>query len=516
MLASAIIIFREVLEAALIISIVLAATRGVIRRKRWVSGGVLMGIALASIVAYFASNIADMAEGLGQEIFNAAVLTAAVLMLAWHNIWMATHAQELTARMKLVGTSVAEGQTPMHMLAVVVALAVLREGSEFVLFLYGMAASAVGTMNMVIGGTLGLTGGIIVGTGLYLGLLRIPAKLMFQVTGWLILLLAAGLMSEAARFLVQADLLPTLSIGPLWDTSSFISDHSLSGHTLHILIGYTPRPLGIQLLVYILTLLIIGGLMFFRSNIKPRKITKPVSSLIVIFALGLTTILSPVDASAGDLVYSPIVEGGELELEFIGHRENGGDQQHKWEVGYGFTDRFKSAVFLETEKSSGEGFSASAIAWENIFQLTEQGKYWLDLGLYVEYEHSLIDGGHDKIETKLLMEKQVGNVMNRVNLIFEKDISGPDQEGVEFEYAWQSTYRFSKKLEFGIEGFGGFGELNDFAPSHEQEHSFGPLVMGKLPVSKGWNFKYQVGYQAGLNQSTNDRVKAMIEFETHF
>src|SRR6202030_1420353 len=140
-------------------------------------------------------------------------------------------------------------------------LAVLREGSEVVLFLYGIAlASQGGAVAMALGGAVGLVLGVAAGTAIYWGLVSIPMRLLFTVTSWLVLLLAAGLASQGAAFLMQADLLPPLGSN-LWDTSFLLSDHSLSGRILHTLVGYTAQPAGIQLVFYVATLLIIGVLM---------------------------------------------------------------------------------------------------------------------------------------------------------------------------------------------------------------------------------------------------------------
>src|SRR5437763_1028310 len=130
--------------------------------------------------------------------------------------------------------------------AIAVGLATLREGSEAVLFLYGIAAAGDGSAAaMALGGGLGLVAGALAGVGLYLGLVRIPLHRLFVVTSWLILLLAAGMASQAAAFLLQADLLPPLGVN-LWDTSTVLNEHSVVGRVLHTLIGYTAQPAGIQ------------------------------------------------------------------------------------------------------------------------------------------------------------------------------------------------------------------------------------------------------------------------------
>jgi high-affinity iron transporter len=271
MLAAAIIVFREALEAALIIGIVLAACRGVPGRGWWVSGGIALGALGALAVAGFAETIASAVQGIGQELFDAAVLLAAVAMLGWHNIWMSRHGREMAASADRLGAEVRSGARPLWALAFAVALAVLREGSEVVLFLYGIAATTDGGLvAMGLGGSLGLALGGLAGALLYLGLARIPLNRLFGVTSWLVLLLAAGMASQAAAFLSQADLLPAVGEN-VWDTSFLLSDRSLIGKVLHTLIGYTAQPAGIQIIFYVATLLVIGSLMQAIGGKSPSR-----------------------------------------------------------------------------------------------------------------------------------------------------------------------------------------------------------------------------------------------------
>ncbi|MDA3921387.1 MAG: FTR1 family protein [Salinisphaera sp.] len=267
MLATAIIVFREVLEAALVVSIVLAAAKGVAGRGRAVGFGVLLGIAGACLVAAFAGAIASALEGRGQEFLNAGILLIAVVMLGWHNIWMSQHGKQLASEMLAAGRDVASGVKPLSMLTIVVLVAVLREGSETVLFTYGIYASGAGASSMLAGGGLGVGGGVLAGALLYNGLLRIPVRHLFTVTGWMILLLAAGMAAEAAGFLTQAGVLPVLT-SSVWDTSWLLTEHSIIGRLLHILVGYTQRPSGMQLLFYVTTLVGIGGAMWQANRRK--------------------------------------------------------------------------------------------------------------------------------------------------------------------------------------------------------------------------------------------------------
>jgi high-affinity iron transporter len=275
MLATAIIVFREVLEAALIVGIVMAASRGALRRGAWVGGGIAAGVLGAVGVAAGAGTIAAMAQGIGQELFDAAILFAAVLMLGWHNVWMARHGRDLASNATQLGHDVRSGAQPLWALAFAVGLAVLREGSETVLFLYGIAlAGQGGAAAMAIGGAVGLALGVAAGVAIYWGLVSIPMRQLFTVTSWLVLLLAAGLASQGAAFLMQADLLPPLGSN-VWDTSFLLSDQSLPGKILHTLIGYTAQPAGIQVVFYLATLGVIGVLMRALGPGAPQRRPRP-------------------------------------------------------------------------------------------------------------------------------------------------------------------------------------------------------------------------------------------------
>lgn len=277
MLSTALIVFREVLEAALVVSIVMAATKGVPGRGWWVGGGLAGGVIGAGMIAAFADVISSWASGMGQEVFNAGVMFVAVLMLAWHSIWMSKHGREMAQHMSAVGRAVAAGSKPLTGLAIVVGVAVLREGSEAVLFLYGITAADPGqTAQMAIGGLLGVLGGAGLGAAMYAGLLQIPLKRLFSVTNGLLVLLAAGMASQCVGFLLAAGLVPAWG-DTIWDTSWLLRESSVVGKMLHTLIGYTARPAGIQIAAYLVTLVAIVGLARYIG--RPQRAVQPPRSV---------------------------------------------------------------------------------------------------------------------------------------------------------------------------------------------------------------------------------------------
>ncbi len=260
MLVSMIIVFREAMEAGLIIGIILAATEGVVQRGRWIAGGVGAGTIGALLVAVFAAALSDAFSGAGQEVFTASILAFAVLMLAWHVTWMSNHARELALEMAAAGNAVRLGQRSLTALAIVVAVAVLREGAEVVLFLFGVAAgTSVSAVSIFLGGVAGLGCAAALSWLLYRGLVAIPLKRLFSVTNGLIILLASGMAGQAAATLHSADILPGWG-EQLWDTSFLLDDQSYLGRSLHALIGYTARPSGIQLFAWVGTLVLLISL----------------------------------------------------------------------------------------------------------------------------------------------------------------------------------------------------------------------------------------------------------------
>jgi high-affinity iron transporter len=259
MLAAALIVFREVLEAGLIVGVVLAATEGVAGRGRWIAAGIGAGVLGACVVALSAQQLSDAFAGNGQDVFNAMILMAAVLMLSWHILWMSRHAREVVLEMKSLGAKIAAGEATLLAMAVVVAIAVLREGSEVVLFLYGVASGGATPAAMLAGGLTGVAGGAAASWLIYRGLLAIPTAKLFSVTNVLVALLAAGMAGQAAVLLVKADWIPSLG-QELWDTSGLLSDDSLLGRALHALVGYSDRPMGVQLIAYLTVLAALTGL----------------------------------------------------------------------------------------------------------------------------------------------------------------------------------------------------------------------------------------------------------------
>ena len=270
MLSALLIVFREIIEAGLIVGIVLAATTGVPRRGSFVALGVLGGVLGACLVAAFAGQLASLFEGSGQELFNASLLLIAVAMLTWHNVWMASHGRQMARELKAAGHEVITGKRTLAALAIVVGVAVLREGSEVVLFLYGIIAQGgTTTSSLALGGALGLAAGAAMSALMYFGLLTIPAHRLFSVTSGLITLLAAGMAAQAALVLQNGGYINILSAS-IWNTSWLLPEDSVVGRLLHTLVGYSDAPDGAQVLAYIAAVAMMLVLMRMVGKPGPR------------------------------------------------------------------------------------------------------------------------------------------------------------------------------------------------------------------------------------------------------
>ncbi len=250
MFATALIVFRETLEAALFIGIIAASTRGLLRRSQWLSMGVVAGAIGAIGVALAMEQISSWGEGLGQDFLNIGIVSVALLMLTWHCVWVSTHSQQAVQEAKQIGLAAKAGASSLWALSIAVALAVLREGAETVVFVSGFMSGGAGSAaTMFLGVAVGLVLGAGCGVLIYAGLSRIKVQYFFKVTNVWVLIMAGALASQLARSLTQSGLVQRWT-EPLWDTSGVLSMDSALGALLRALIGYDASPTGLQLLFY--------------------------------------------------------------------------------------------------------------------------------------------------------------------------------------------------------------------------------------------------------------------------
>ncbi len=519
MFSIALVLFREVFEIALIVTILLAATKSLKHRIPWIFIGIVWGILGSCLIAFFADTISQAAQGLGQEIFNAIILLTAAILIGWTTIWMTRHGKTLSQEFKQVGAEVVQGRRPMYTLALVIALATLREGAEIVMFTYSAFLTGTKVLDLVFGGILGLFAGISIGIILYYSLMKIPTKKIFAVTSWLLIFLVAGMAAQAFSFLTAAGVVPEI-VPTLWDTSRFVSSSSFIGKVLHVLLGYTDRPSGMQVLVYCLT---IGGLSMFLKlygELPQAALKKTLTAVVVGSAL---LVMMPNSAHATKKVYSPLVEKGELEIEARGQYDideragKDNNQKHKYAVGYGVTERWFTEVYGEWERVKNDSdedlnFKFTALSWENRLQLTDQGQFPVDVGLYLEYEASFENKHPDNLEAKLLLEKSLPHFTHTLNLSLEQNVGRHPTEDLVGGLAWSSKYRLREWFMPGVEWHSNFGEIGQTVAFNDQRHQYGPAFYGKIG-----QVKYDVGYLLGASDAApKGEIKWIVEYEFKF
>ena len=259
LLNSVTIVLREVLEAALLLS-VLTATSQILRLSyRWLMAGLVLGIFGAIVYGYNLEAVSNLLDGFGQEICNAiiqlavfAALTGVVFLIACRTIKPGSQETVLPALM-----------------AVAVALDITREGLDILVYVSGFWQlndffSAVG-----VGSLVGACIGFSVGVLFYYLLLALPAHRGIPVSVVLLILVAAGMSSQAVRLLIQADWLTTA--GAIWDTSAFLREGSLPGQLLYALVGYEASPSASEVTLHVASIVLMaaayfGGRLVYRDH----------------------------------------------------------------------------------------------------------------------------------------------------------------------------------------------------------------------------------------------------------
>ncbi|MBZ0305138.1 MAG: FTR1 family protein [Anaerolineae bacterium] len=250
MAASLLIAFREGLEAALIVGIVLSYLNkmGHGAHKRYAWAGVL-GAVLASVaVALGIQAVGAELEGTAEQLFEGTTMLLAVIVLTWMIFWMRYQARTLKSSLEGEIQSAVNTERKWG-LAAVTFIAVFREGVETALFLSAAAFATDGASTFV-GALLGLGLAVLVGYTVYASAVRLDMRQFFNVTSILMLVFAAGMLAHAVHEYQEAGLIPTF-IEHVWNINPILDEHSPVGEILNALIGYNGNPSLLEVLSYI-------------------------------------------------------------------------------------------------------------------------------------------------------------------------------------------------------------------------------------------------------------------------
>lgn len=240
-----------------------------------------------------------------------------------------------------------------------------------------------------------------------------------------------------------------------------------------------------------------------------------------LLALAMTSACLPSIARAGpsDYVATPIVEEGEREIDFKAgaakSRDGSRERAHSLGLGWGATNWWFTELYVKWHKEPGAGNTFDAWEWENKFQLTETGKYPVDIGLLLEIERPKNRSEGYEYRWGPLLQADVGTrVQVNLNILVEKHIRNAEPAKAELGYQWQAKYRWQPEFEYGLQGFGNVGPWNEWKRASEQSHIAGPAIFGRMRAGDRQIIKYNAGLLLGLtNGAPRNTVRVQAEYE---
>lgn len=236
--------------------------------------------------------------------------------------------------------------------------------------------------------------------------------------------------------------------------------------------------------------------------------------------LGGIVSAAPAFAGPADYVYTPAVQYGEREIDFkYGEATpQAGDSAQGASVGFGYGAReyWFTEIYLKQERIGNAGTTLAE--WENKFQLTETGRYPVDIGLVIELELPVSGNAPKELRLGPLLQTEFGKLQLNGNLLFERALGPADEFGVPHStnigYQWQTKYRWQPTLEIGLQGMGEMGKWNDWDKQANQNHRIGPAAFGKFALGNQRAIRYNAAWLVGSSRVAPDHTfRVQIEYE---
>ena len=228
---------------------------------------------------------------------------------------------------------------------------------------------------------------------------------------------------------------------------------------------------------------------------------------------------NPSIAGPADYIYSPIVEHGEMEIDFKAGHERPGDAAQKQTdtsigLGYGATDWWFTEIYAKYKRTDPDGSRYDAVEWENKFQLTETGKYPADLGILLEIERPKDRSEGYEVKWGPLLQSDFGKWQLNGNVLLERNHKNELPGVTRLLHQMQVKYRWKPELELGVQSFGDVGNWTHWAPAQERDHRIGPALFGKIALGNHQAIKYNVAILVGTTSATPDRtLRLQTEYE---
>lgn len=276
MLSAVILVFREVLEAAFIFSLLLAVTYKLRLSRRWgllaFSGGILS----SWVTANNARTISQAFDGSGQEILNCLLFLGMIISIIIFSFLILSHAFPQSNYANKSQTYITTDTFTQHrrkwiysVFILAIVSAITREGSEIWIYLSSVGNTKDALHPTLLGGAIGAGIGLSLGTIAYYLFIFIPQRAFYGVLWTALTLMVGGLATQMAKELMQMGILE--SSQPLWNSSWLINEHSLVGEFFHALLSYEAKPTAAQVIFFIIAIIPIIIPLTWQLIINTRK-----------------------------------------------------------------------------------------------------------------------------------------------------------------------------------------------------------------------------------------------------
>ncbi len=244
------IALREGIEAALIVGIILGYLKkvGADRPMKPVYAGIGLGVLASVGVAVLFLVLAVEFQGKYEQLFEGTAMFLAAALLTTMILWMRNNSKAFSEDIKhKVDSALTDRQS--YGLAFLAFVSILREGIETVLFIGSASFSSSGLQTLV-GSALGLGLALLLGLAIMRYSVRLDLKTFFNVTGFFLILFAAGLVARGIGEFGEAGVVAPI-VQSVWNTNGIINDQSGAGKILTALVGYVGSPSLSQVIGYV-------------------------------------------------------------------------------------------------------------------------------------------------------------------------------------------------------------------------------------------------------------------------
>lgn len=234
--------------------------------------------------------------------------------------------------------------------------------------------------------------------------------------------------------------------------------------------------------------------------------------IIVVITLALCSIANTAYAGPSEYVYSATVEPGEREIDFkFGRRSmnNRTANQSATSIGYGYgvNENWFTELYVKYVKEYNETMQFDALEWENRFQLTETGKYPLEVGFLVEVERPKNRSEGFEVQWGPLFQTDFGKTQWNANFLFNRNYGADIPTNTSAYYQLQGKYRYRRDFEFGFQAFGDLGQWDHWSSTRNQGHRLGPAIFGKISLDNKQALKYNAAYLIGKNSINGEGIR---------